>query len=66
MPMITSEQLELSRKLNVLAESSSKAAREVLAKPGAVDNEILKKMIVNVEATIVNIKALQSDLDIVR
>ncbi len=63
MPLMMPEMLELARKFNVLAAASSKAAAAVLAKPGAVDNGKLQAMIANAEAMILNIKALQAELD---
>jgi len=62
MPMVTSEVLELARKLNVLAKDSSKAAAEVLSKPGIVDQKKMKRMIARAETMIIRIKALQSEL----
>lgn len=63
MPLIMPEMLELARKFTVLAAASSKAAAAVIAKPGAVDNGKLTEMIAKAEATILEVKALQEELD---
>lgn len=66
MPLVTFETMELARKLAVLAKDSSKAGAAVLAKPGVVDQEKMKKMISRAEQMILEIKVLQSELDDIR